>query len=378
MTRLCVLSLPCAALTALALSFGLCPAKADLIGVSSTCQATVSLLEGGQVVQTDSETELYPQSTSTLPMSARASITSRSGEEVKGIGLSFCQFKDPASRSGGVPDELNIDATTYAADSATSYDVSGLVRESRVVRFTAVQTGAAIGDEVEFESTVYIRGLLAAVVRPSGLDLTGLKATVETTVVCIRPNRADDTVMTATYELAGSSDGTVALNLAGQAKADQVTVTDLSSVVTDLAVVKVAFMPSIAITYRYKATVGEQTELVARLQVKLVSVPGGAGVAAAFGMPGETLGKVIETAVSGATAAKMIRSINKKIGELPAGSLDALVDPPSAQLKADNTNTQNTADPFTSWFAGLCGGLGAESAVGVLMFLFFTGLRPRR
>jgi len=350
------------ALAGMGLSF----ARADVVDLSASCQATVIERVGGKDSTTDSKTERYPETISVLPMSTEAGITTTAGDVVKGIGLSFCRFRDPNTKTGSIPAELNVDAATYSDDPELGYEVTGEVVERRRVRFTPGQTGVENGEEVELASTFYIRGLLVALAERSGKDLSGVLARVEVTVVHARPGRTAQTVMSATYELIGQADGTVKLATSGQADLDQVSDIDLTQFTDALGVLRISLLPAVAVPYQYTATVGQESELTARLSVKLISTPDGTGVAAAFGMPGQTLGQALDAVLGNSTGTQIVRAINTSVAALQPPGVDQLIEPGLA------------AADFLAWFLNLCGGLGAESAVGLGVLLGWPRLQSRR
>jgi hypothetical protein len=342
-------------------------ARAEVLDLSATCQATVTENSPNGPGQTDTHTELYRQTTSVLPMSTEASITTHAGDQVTGLGLSYCRFEDPFSTADSTPHELNADVATFSDDAALGYDVNSVVTETRKVRFTPEQTQRALGQEVEFISTFYVRGLLIAFARNSGMNLSGLVARMEITVTHARPGRPEQTAMTAVYELVGQSDGTVKLNTSGKAQPGQVIDLELGGVVPEFPVLRLALLSDVAIEYRYTGTVGEESSLNAALRLTLVSLPGGTGAAGVLGMPGEMLGR-LQSVLGLKTASALVRSVNKEIVKLPAAGVDPLVDP----------EQQSGPPAFLAWFTRLCGGLGAESIVGIALMLGWMALSRRR
>jgi hypothetical protein len=345
------------------------PVQAELLDVSAECEAKVAEHFLGLPSGVDREAQRYPETTSVLPMRAEAGITREDDGEVKGVGLCFAQFKDPRNLTGEIPDELNIDAATYSSHAALSYQVDTIVVERRQIRPTSAETGLGDGEEAEFVSTFYIRGLLAAVSQQASTDLTGLLARVEATVVQERPGQAAQTVMTAAYELTGQAGGTVNLRTGGGADLGDVVSPNLGGFVDALDVVRVAILPSVEISYNYFAAVGEASTLTATLRVTLVSVANGTGVGAAFGMPGEKIGQTIDAAVGGSSGTSIVQAINDTIGGLPAPAIPFLIPPegPSQGILG-----------FLGFFANLCGLFGAETAFGAVLMLGWVGVRTRR
>jgi len=355
---------------ALSLALGLvcaASARAELIGFSASCESSVIETWNGEPGWTSSQTDRYPETVSSLPMVTEANVVRTEKDTFKGIGLSYSEFKDPNTKTGGIPAELNIDAATYSKWVGVGYEATGTVVETRTVRFTTAQTQMPEGEEVELVSTFFMRGLLVVLAERTDMDLTGLPATVEAGVTHTRPGRAEEVVMQATYELLGQANGAVKLITSGNADPNGVVDLNLGAVSDQLKRIHATFLPTLPIYYRYTAKVGEASELKARLHVKLMSLPGGTGAAAAFGMPGHTLGRAIDAAFSTTIATNVVNAINAAVAVLPSPRIDDLVPPGSMPTGG-----------FFSWFTRLCGGLGAESIIGMCLFVGWTGLRSRK
>lgn len=348
-------------------------ARGELVQISARCESRATEMISGQVGMSDWEIERYPETTSVLPMRAESGITSESakseevvGTRVDGIALCFTQFKDPRGRTSAVPDELNIDAATYSLGAELGYTVDGLIVERRTILTTAAATGRSEGEEVELTSTFYIQGLLAAVAEAQGAALDGLLARVEATVVHERPGESPVTVLAATYELRGKADGAIALETAGDADPAHVEDWSLGESVGELQTVRVAVLPAVQLGYNYHATVGGESQLTASLRVKLVSVPGGTGVGAAFGMPGEKIGQTIDAIVGGTAGTNVVRAINSSIAELPAPAIDFLLEP------------SVTPGGILGFIFSGCGLFGVEGLIGLGTMIGWAGFRTRR
>ncbi|MBN1345950.1 MAG: hypothetical protein JXQ73_24885 [Phycisphaerae bacterium] len=302
-------------------------ARAELIEVSAECEAKVVETVFGDLGTEDSALERYPETTSVLPMRVDAGVTREISEEVKGIGLAFSQFKDPRIQTDEIPDELNLDAAAYSRPFFVGYEVVARVKESRKIQPTASETNRLDGEETEFLSSFYIQGLLVAVAEIGKDNLDGLMARVTARVVHERPGREPQAVLQAVYELRGKSNRRVELVTSGQADPNGVSDLDLSPLLGEIETLRVALLPAVRMDYAYHATIGETSTLTATLLVELESIPGGTGVGAAFGMPGEKIGQVIDAVVGGTTGSKTVQSINNAISALPPPALDFLTPP---------------------------------------------------
>ena len=344
------------------------PARAEVLEISAECRAQVTERVGGQATTVDSELQRYPETTGVLPMRAEAGITNEVDTEIMGLGLCFTQFKDPRSTTSEVPDELNVDAATFSGEADLDYEVIGIVVERRSIRPTANETKLADGTEVILTSDFYVQGLLVAAIVSDdpNTDLTGLLARVEVTVVHTRASSAPETVLLATYELVGQADGSVKLGTQGVARTKHVVNLNLSDRVTELGKLRVAILPSVKLGYEYLTAVGETSELAATLRVRLLSLPDGTGVGAAFGMPGERIGQTVDAVLGGAAGVDTVRTINNVIAGLPEPAIKFLREP-----RSENLN-------FLGFLGSLCGLLGAEAVVGFVFMLGWVGIRARR
>jgi hypothetical protein len=346
--------------------------RAEVIDLAGTCHSQVTEYVNGLEARTESQSETFPGSVSALPLRTNVGMINQTSNDFTGAGLCYCLLKDPNLRTADAPDELNIDAATFSTGKGLNYGVGGVITEQRTIRFTTQQTGRLEGEEVEFKSTFTLRGLLIALAQRSGMDLTGLLARVEAQVVQTWPddaNQAAKTLLHVTYDLEGQADGSIALVVANDAKASDVNLApDLGGIVPEFNTVKVALFRQLGLQYRYKATVGQETQLTATLRVVLASLPEGTGVGATFGMPGETLGRAIDTALGTTAAAGIITQVNTVIDTPLFPQIDRMVVPGSG----------TGSNGFLDFFTTLCGGLGAESLIATGLMLGWVGLNARR
>jgi len=338
-----------------------CTACAEVLEVAATCESRATELDASGPVTVDSNVERYPETTTVLPMRVEAGISRAVATEVRGIAQCFSQFKERNPVPGSIPDELNLDAATYSDLLGFSYDVVGLVEERRRIRPTAGETGKADGEQVQFTSSFYIQGLLVAVAESAGTSLSGLVARVEATVVHEPNGLPAQTVMSATYELVGQADGSVVFGTAGDANPGDAVNLDLAQFVNELDVLRVAILPAVQISYPYTATVGAESRLTGRLRVRLVCAPGGTGVGAAFGMPGEKIGQTIDTVLGGTAGTDLVRAVNNTIATLPAPAIQFLLEPGGG-----------------SGLPVACCASAPMGIVGLAVMLLWTSLRSRR
>jgi len=346
-------------------------ACANVTEISARCESQVVEFLDGKPGAKDLAVERYPESTSVLPMRVQAGVTRESGEKLKGIGLCLSQFKDPRTSTSEVPDELNLDAGVFSAGSNVGYEVDGIVVERRTIRPGTDETGLTEGTQVEFTSNFYIQGLLVVASESIDRDLSGLQALVEAMVVREGSSGPAQTAMIATYKLIGKADGSVELVALGNAPADGALVQDLAATVPDFALLKVAILPAVQISYTYNATVGVESTLTGSLRIRLVSLPDGTGAGAAFGMPGEKISQTIDVAIGETDGPDSVSAINDFIATVPAPGIQFLID-----------STGQTASGFLSGFFGffgqICGLFGVETAMGFAVMLGWGGIRMRR
>jgi hypothetical protein len=357
--------------------------RAEVREFSATVSSEATELVGGEVTDTNSAFESFPEGTTgALPMTANAGFTHEDETgSVVAEGRAVTVFSDPRLSEAVSPEEFGLSAVAYSVDPSVSYVAKSLSTETRRIAFTPADLGMADGTAIQVQSTFFLDGTLALWTEAGVSDLGSVDAQMTLRVEQTRATTGTTTVLEANLGLVGQADGTAVANAGGALVLDNTVVLSLSDVVTDLGVVHVMFIPQIAIPYSYDATVGEEFTLKATIEVTATDQPDGRGAAVVLGGPLDVLGDLVNDVSESA------------LGDQFADTLDqtaAVANDPLIPFPASDGGIQiiplsdagPDGDPFQllGLFLPTCGLFGVETLVGgaAMGGMTYTMRRRRR
>jgi hypothetical protein len=368
-------------------------ARAEILEINAEISASVQEFIDGEATSSDSAFEEFGITTAELPVS----VTALLGDPVEQqrLGLALADFLDPTRETGGPnPEEFGLEVNCFSLDPAASYEVTDDVKETRTVQLSSDELLGTTQDVAVVLSNVFLSGAVVVWSLEESPDLTGLQAEVEFTVVQ-RPvstngqtdqgtNGASDEeepppgeeVFATQLVLLGQPDGEVVLEGTGPLEgvlggldllfdgAVDLSDEELVGQIVDLTVetlgeFHVLLIPDQVLGYLYEASPNEPFVLEARFHVRVVNLPDGTGVAAAFGRPFSGLQEVLDGTSGQNSGASVQSAVN------------------AAQVLAQPTTAVTPAGASAGRSTGLCGALGFEALALTTLGL---GLRllPRR
>lgn len=371
--------------------------RAEILEVHAVISASVQEFNNGEPMSSDSAFEEFGITTADLPVSVAALLGDPVEQER--LGQAFADFLDPTRDTGGPnPEEFGLEVNCFSLDPAASYEVAAEAEETRTIQFSFDELPETTRDVNVVLSNVFLSGAVVVWSLEEGRDLTGLVAEVEFTVLQ-RPVGLDDEtdestngqgsdeedsepgeeVFSTQLVLLGQPDGEVVLEGAGPWEgilggldlffdgavdlSDQDLVAEIVGLTVDtLGEFHVLLIPDQVLGYLYEASPGEPFELEAKFRTRVVNLPGGTGVAAAFGRPFTGLKDVLD-GTSGLNSGASVQSA--------VNAAQVLAQPSTA------TNPARASGASAGGSTALCGAMGFEALALSLLGLGFR-LLPRR
>lgn len=346
------------------------PTSGAIIGTDAAVSVTVQeLIDGVPASVTSDSKELDPDS-GELPLVASGDLLSTDLDgALVSMGQAFSEFSDPIRLDQPNPEEFALEVASYSNGDSVSYSVTGSAEEARTVVFTT--SGSSLAPpEIDFgtastrtvESRVFLSGAVIFWSNEPGRQLGEMLSEFSMTVT------RDDTGATlfeTTLNVTGENAGRVRSTATGPIRFETVDLEDLRNEGVDEETISildrlerdgtliVVVIPPQEHPYTYTVTANEPLVLRAVLNARVRNLPGGTGVAAAFGTPFENLADFIEHGMPGVNGIALQRSVNA----VSASRAIGLVTPINASASRP---------------AGrLCGAFGFESAaiLGLLLFV---------
>jgi len=281
---------------------------------------------GGQAGSTDSSIELFPETTTSLPVEAFAGLGDFSGDldGVKG-GRAIAAFADPTLSEDPNPAELAVEAVAYSRDEASSFSCGSETAETRAVLLTSDDLGVTEdGDENLVISRTFIDGALLVWTDDATRNLVGASAGFTFSIVQISTTGAETVVFEAEVTIEGEPDGETQLShssildveFGGPEVLEGLGGTDTQAVIASLEEigrVHVALLPTQAVDYAYFATAGEAFELRATARGEAVNLPDGTGAAVVFGREFSSLEFALAPFTDQAKGAAIQAAVNRAV-----------------------------------------------------------------
>lgn len=331
------------------------PAWAEIVAREGSAHASVVEYRGGVVGDHDEADDVYPTTTDTLPLQVVARLSDPNEDAAAAVGA---QLADPLTATSANPEEFAINLALASIVPSIYYTADAVTEETRTVKFSAAEAGVAEGETASFEGRFYLDLALGAFAELGVTDLTGAEITVTAQVFQETDPNAPTTVFDAQLTLVGGSDGLFHISRSGDFPTTGLFLTDLADVADlvgatgEYETAQLAILTRTALTFPYTATVGEELQLRARVQVT-AQCAGNTTVVVAIGHETPTIEDVVGYVRGTATAGKLTTALETE--------------------RADPTGAAVFTQPV-AFGLPVCGLFGIESLLGMLTL---AGLRFR-
>lgn len=330
-------------------------ARAEVISLSGSAEASIQEIFSGQNRDSDQVLEQFPGTDDKLPLRVIAALDA-SGAEIAAARVA-AQLADPRQPAQPNPEEFAINLALNSVTDHIRYSGTADLRETRGVIFRPGELGdTPEGETATVEGRLFLDGALAIFSTQADRDLTG--AFVELSVRIIKTVAGvDETVYSGRLKLNGRTGGQVAVVAEGDFPTNTLILSDLPILSPEFAAFNLLIIPQLTITYEYQAAVGQEFTLTAEVKIAAENLETETGVAGLLGTPTDSLAAVIAATQGNQAAAKMLSALETERAE-PTG--EPAFETPSA--------TQP-----------VCGLFGFESLLGFILLSAarFAGVRRR-
>lgn len=330
---------------------GFSAAKADVVSVSASTEASLREFVNGVQTRSDGETLAHPDAD--LPLQATARLV-MDASETQGAAAMGVQVADPILTQTNPEDfAINFSLASRAAD--IRYEGTAIAQETRTLRFASGELGplAFAGSTQRVTGRLTVDGALAILAKESGRDITGMNATLTVTVERVAGSTRE-TVFSGTVQIDGAAGGDVDVSADGDFPISTLILTSLPGQAGDFGIFHVLVIPRVGITYPFNAVVGEDFDLVATVRVDAANIGSDTDVSCVIGTPTTSIQDVISLTSSQSTASSVLSSLARE-REDPSGDL-----------------------AFPSQPTTLCGLFGLEFAAGLLGLTAWRAASARR
>jgi len=284
-------------------------ARAEIVRTRANIEAQVQLFVDGKSHSLDSAFETYPDTATELPIEAAATLANP--EALDNPVSAVAVFRDPRRIIDSPnPAEFGLEASCGSQDSVVNHEARAAAVETRTIRLTRNELLGALADPPMVVGRFFLSGAVVMWSTKDGSDLTGLKAELALSVTQIFPPTSTSPsgdrreLFSATLTVLGQSDGTLRVDQQGV----PIRHTPGNRDVVDpnigpLSGVSKVLLPDQVLQYLYPARPDEEFDLEARIETRVRNLPGGTGVAAAFGRPLAQMSSPLAAAVNAAQAA---------------------------------------------------------------------------
>jgi hypothetical protein len=313
------------------------PARTEILGITRTALAEVREVRTERAGDADQVVAVFPGVP--LPLTSRTELADPN--EPAG-GAALVHFDELSV----APSSLRISAGLSSTTPRLAHTVIACAEDLRTIRFTAEETGAAVGTGVSQAQRIVLPAAALAVFGRAGqADLGGAALTLSVSVERETDGRAAELIFSGRIEVRGEAGGVVAVAY------DELLVNGLRQtapvdVADGVALFGVVTVPATTLSFRYGGLVGESFRLRTRVQLTAANVPNGAGVLAAVGPADSSLADVL-TRDWGSDAAQALTAALERERGTPTGGPVTPPGPPTV----------------TSG----CGVFGLESLLGTLV-----------
>jgi len=323
---------------------------AAILSITGNASARVVLYGNGVPTESDFSENSVPGTVPTPPAvaTARVDFFDENGDLSAG-GTALSLFENPNLSGFGNPNDVGFDLSCFTDDDQATWLVQGSASETRLIVLDAPANtgGVPTGGMATATSNIVISGVLVITSLNPDLDLTGVEATFNISV--IQRTSDDETVEVAAGSLVmgGGPGGTVSIREAtGVLAPIAPPVIDFSGLVVSLPVVNAVIFAGTQIPYSYQFVPGEEFELELNVSSQVRNIPGGTGAAATFGLPQDGFGDLLAS-----------------VKEDDRGhELEAII--------AEQVDTTGAAyvnnGPGLPFLFPFCGAMGIEAAIGLL------------
>jgi len=310
------------------------PATGAIIGIEARISTSVQELIGGQAASISSDADEFDSVALNFPLSTVSGLISTDlGGSVDSVGRGAGELTDPRLATRSNPEEFGIEVACFSNADDIAYLASGNGRESRTLVFSS--SGQIDPLPIDFdangarviESEVFFSGAMLLWTTDPQVPLDDIIGELHFSVT----RNGEQTPL---FEVALLLDGVsidqpdpvavgpVVFEAGGvellAAGADTETVAALEEL--DLAAqVLVVLVPFQSHTYQYEAIEDDQFVLTAEFDARVRNVPGGTGLAAAWGRRFESLDTLIEQALPQVSGSAIQASVNAKLQQADIG-----------------------------------------------------------
>ncbi len=366
---------------AVALLAGPILSKAEVIRLDASIKTQSVELINGQERSSDEAFEEFAVTSSALPLQVQSNLMlpTRDGSFVA-MSSGFADFREPRLGIGANPSEFGLEAICYSVDPEVGYRVNSKGSEARGIRFSRRELLTSSTDPKTVISTINLSGLIIAWTENSGLDLTGLDGSLRFIVEQVRTSAEEETGDTiehreTVYEIElgveGVAEGFVHPFIAGvgsflfggpELVQSLVGPNMFTDAFGNMGNAWVMVIPEQVLPYAYQASVDEEFDLVASLELNIANVPDGTGIAAVFGRGFEGLAGILDQSFSNGDGSASQKALNDALSEAPA--------PEPVELGLDHGQASGNR-------SGMCGALGADGLAALLPLILLPALRMR-
>ncbi len=344
--------------TALAILLGTAvAAQAELTSISGSVYAGVQEIAMGSPGGTATASDSYPDPSANLPLQVVARLFAANDEAAAAVAA---QFADPRDLNQPNPEEFALNVALLSTTPNIRYTATTYAQEVRGVLFTQSEFPLREeGESVPLLGQLFVDGALAVFSPASATDLTGAEVTLRITIVMQVPGQDEQQLFAGTVGLTGGPAGRVERVAAGGFPTATLIHENLGPYIDDFALFEVLILPRLTIVYAYTATIGQEFDLVARVEVMAENAAGEVGVAAVIGSPVDAIQEVIATVSGEAVAGKTLALLQQKRAD-PTGE-------PAFAVRS----------PVPGFLPG-CGLFGIEGLLGCLALAGFRFCRVPR
>ncbi|MBN2563126.1 MAG: hypothetical protein JXQ75_19555 [Phycisphaerae bacterium] len=341
----------------LLLAWTTAPAWAEIKEITGSATTTIVQYNGILEIQKDFNREAVPLTTPAPPAVARARLDRLlENGEVTAAGQAVALFDAPVFGGTGPPNDAGLDLGAFSDDSFTSWFVEGTVSEKRTIVLSAADvweeqpqgqlpTEPPPGESARVESRVILSGVMLITAMDPHRDLSGVEVRL-TFSVTHRPEEEEPfPVLEGGVVLVGGQDGRVEVREATGALAGvPLPVIGLPELGAELPLVGAIMFTGIELPYTYDVVFGEPFDLTLAVQSQVLTIPGGTGAAAVFGLPQEGLASVFDRVKKDDRGQRLAEAISQHVDT-------------TGQTYQEQGGVSPAPFPFVF---PLCGGMGFE------------------
>ena len=310
------------------------PARGAIIGIEARISTSVQELIGGQAASISNDTDEFDSVALNFPLSAISGLISTDlGGSVDSMGRGTGELADPRIATQSNPEEFGLEVACFSNANDVAYLASGSGQESRTLVFSSSQQVDPLPIDFDangarvIESEVFFSGAMLLWTTDPQVPLDDILGELH---FAVTRNGEQTPLFEVALLLDGLSIdqpapvavGPIVFDVGGvellTAGADADTVAALEEL-DQAAQVVVVLIPFQSHTYQYEAIENDQFVLTGEFDARVRNVPGGTGLAAAWGRRFESLDTLIEQALPQVSGSVIQASVNAKIQQADIG-----------------------------------------------------------